>query len=324
MGYGQSVVLLDYSTGKPANVNSEGKLEVTTEIGFSGDIQLGAVEIKDGDTNLRAKVEELNSKNHLYVQGYELDRIMEATKTISGDNADIKAGIQIMDDWDESDRAKVNPIVGQAGVAAGDGNVGANVTRVVSAKDGVYETQMSGDSASIKTAVELIDDAIGTIDSAFSGKVMVEGGKAESTVPTEVADGDAVAKWFDTFGRQILYGANLGIGALDVNEVAPALQQTMEVTLLDAVTATGDSAVVDVSNYNKLTFHEIASGVSTGAALVLRHSLDNTNFAVVNSGDITANGVTEVAISDRKYKYVKANIASRTDGTYSVLMLAGN
>lgn len=45
------------------------------------------------------------------------------------------ASLAIMDDWDESDRAKVNPIVGQAGVAAGAGAVGATVQRVTLASD---------------------------------------------------------------------------------------------------------------------------------------------------------------------------------------------
>ena len=39
------------------------------------------------------------------------------------------ASLGIMDDWDESDRCKVNPIVGQAGVAGGAGAVGATVQR---------------------------------------------------------------------------------------------------------------------------------------------------------------------------------------------------
>lgn len=42
----------------------------------------------------------------------------------------IQAAVQIMDDWDESDRAKVNLIVGQAGIAAGTGTDGATVPRV--------------------------------------------------------------------------------------------------------------------------------------------------------------------------------------------------
>jgi hypothetical protein len=43
--------------------------------------------------------------------------------------------LQIMDDWDESDRAKVNPIVGQAGVQGGSGGVSALTQRVVLATD---------------------------------------------------------------------------------------------------------------------------------------------------------------------------------------------
>lgn len=43
--------------------------------------------------------------------------------------------LQIMDDWDEADRAKVNLIVGQTGVAGGSGTVGATTQRVVLATD---------------------------------------------------------------------------------------------------------------------------------------------------------------------------------------------
>lgn len=41
------------------------------------------------------------------------------------------ASLSVMDDWDESDRAKVNPIVGQAGVEAGSGVITALTQRVV-------------------------------------------------------------------------------------------------------------------------------------------------------------------------------------------------
>lgn len=47
----------------------------------------------------------------------------------------IQAAVEIMDDWDESDRAKVNIIVGQAGVQGGSGTVSANTQRVVLATD---------------------------------------------------------------------------------------------------------------------------------------------------------------------------------------------
>lgn len=55
--------------------------------------------------------------------------------------------LQIMDDWDESDRAKVNPIVGQAGITAGAGSVAANTPRVTHASDDP-----------VTTAVQIMDD----------------------------------------------------------------------------------------------------------------------------------------------------------------------
>lgn len=46
-----------------------------------------------------------------------------------------ETSLAIIDDWDETDRAKVNPIVGQAGVQGGSGTVSANTQRVVLATD---------------------------------------------------------------------------------------------------------------------------------------------------------------------------------------------
>jgi hypothetical protein len=74
---------------------------------------------------------------------------------------DQTTALQIMDDWDESDRAKVNPIVGQAGIAAGAGAVGATVPRVTLASDdpGVaLLTTIDGDTGGILTAAQIIDD----------------------------------------------------------------------------------------------------------------------------------------------------------------------
>lgn len=62
--------------------------------------------------------------------------------------------LQIMDDWDETDRAKVNIIAGQAGVTAGAGAVAANTPRVTLASD---------DPAVV---------ALQTIDNAIAGNEM--------------------------------------------------------------------------------------------------------------------------------------------------------
>lgn len=51
-------------------------------------------------------------------------------KETGGNLAAIAASASVLDDWDESDRAKVNLIVGQAGIAGGTGTDGATVPRV--------------------------------------------------------------------------------------------------------------------------------------------------------------------------------------------------
>lgn len=55
-----------------------------------------------------------------------------ATETTLGN---IQTLLDILDDWDELDRAKVNPVVGQAGLAAGSGVDVANALRVSLATD---------------------------------------------------------------------------------------------------------------------------------------------------------------------------------------------
>jgi hypothetical protein len=64
-----------------------------------------------------------------------------------GNLAGAATSLAIVDDWDESDRAKVNIVAGQAGITAGAGAVGASTPRVTLASD---------DPA--VTALQIIDD----------------------------------------------------------------------------------------------------------------------------------------------------------------------
>lgn len=54
---------------------------------------------------------------------------------IEASGAAAAASLSVLDDWDESDRAKVNPIAGQAGVQGGSGTTNALTQRVVLATD---------------------------------------------------------------------------------------------------------------------------------------------------------------------------------------------
>lgn len=105
--------------------------------------------------------------------------------TLASDDPAVTA-LQIMDDWDESDRAKVNPIVGQAGVAAGAGAVGATVQRVVLATDTTVPN-VSGDVAH---------------DGVNSGNPVQIGVEAiaHGTNPTAVAAGDRTKMYANRAG----------------------------------------------------------------------------------------------------------------------------
>ncbi|WP_192246066.1 hypothetical protein [Mesorhizobium silamurunense] len=85
--------------------------------------------------------------------------------TLASDDAAL-ASLGVMDDWDESDRAKVNPIVGQAGVAAGAGAVGATVQRVTLASDDPAVATLGATSGAA-----VITDANGTIQQYLRGLV---------------------------------------------------------------------------------------------------------------------------------------------------------
>lgn len=61
-----------------------------------------------------------------------------------GNLAAAATSLAIMDDWDESDRAKVNPIVGQAGVQGGAGVVTALTQRIVRSVEATYSASVAG------------------------------------------------------------------------------------------------------------------------------------------------------------------------------------
>ena len=95
-----------------------------------------------------------------------------------------------------------------------------------------------------------------------------------------------------------------------------------KVTILNGVTAVG-SAQTNPENYSKFTFHIISEAVTTGATILIQSSLDGTNWVDLSSDTIASNGAIEHQFTG-KYTYLRANVSSYTDGTYSVLMIAGN
>jgi hypothetical protein len=124
--------------------------------------------------------------------GVELAAVTASNElsVLDSNSAAIKTAVEIMDDWDESDRAKVNPIVGQAGVQGGSGSVSANTQRVVLATD----VALPAGSNSIGTlgANSGVDIGDVTINNAAGGSaVNIQDGGNSITVDGAVTATDA-------------------------------------------------------------------------------------------------------------------------------------
>jgi len=118
----------------------------------------GSLTVDDGGTSLT--VDGTVTANLSATDNAVLDNIDTSTSAAT-------TALQIIDDWDESDRAKVNLIVGQAGIAAGAGAVAATVPRVTLASDdpavallGTIDTDTGNIATNTSTAATRLTNAL--------------------------------------------------------------------------------------------------------------------------------------------------------------------
>lgn len=179
----------------------------------------------------------------------------------------IQTAVQIMDDWDETDRLKVNLIAGQAGIAAGAGAVGATVPRVTLASDA--PAPVAGYSAEVSitrtndTNVYAANDVIGAATGATAAVEFTSMGPSG--------------------GRIIIVSAELEIAASAVIS-----GETSYRAYLYNVTppgALGDNAAFDLPSGDRasfLGFVDFGTPVDLGSTLYVQS--DNIMKAVKLSG----------------------------------------
>lgn len=159
---------------------------------------------------------------------------------------------------------------------------------------------------------------------------------AEGTVPAAGTDGTPLqyGAWFDLYGRQVLYGANIAIGTLDVSEVAPWGTQRMTNVWSQLTTAAPTyTAAVDVSVYHHLTFQVVVAALGAGESVVLQFqgSHDNTSWFNLDdagvSTTISANGNYMFHKDNFVCKYVRVGAMSEVGAganTEDITLYAGN
>ena len=256
------------SLGYP--ISGQGKAAVLTyqvnnpAISLSGDIELGAVEIKDGLTDTRVTVQD------------------GSTMPTSAD-----------------------------AMAVSDPNAHTILTDIKTAVE-----------AAPPSEVEQVPDTVANT------KVVQLGAIAQETVPTAVADGDAVALWADLYGKLITFGDNLALNAKDVNQINQAtLNRLGPITMANAVELTGAHTAVDVSNYHNYTVHVFATDSAAPLSAVdvsVESSIDGSTFTSIADLAITAVGNYEVAVSQQAYAYLRTNITGLSGGSITTKLYCGN
>lgn len=126
-----------------------------------------------------------------------------------GNLAAAATSLAIIDDWDETNRAAVNIVSGQAGITAGAGAVAASTPRVTLASDDpavALLTTMDADSGGMLTSLQIIDNTIIVDDAAFTPattSVNMAGFFADEASTDSVGEGDAGAARMTLDRKQI-------------------------------------------------------------------------------------------------------------------------
>jgi len=198
---------------------------------------------------------------------------------------------------------------------------------------------------------DAMDNAILDIKSAVEGTVSVEDATA-TTINSTL--GDTNTKLDDNNTKLDTANSNLvtingnvvdietlistvvnnTLSTLKTTEQAPLDQQVLDETLLNAVTATGASTDIYTIDKKDLTVEITASSVIDGATILIQATTDNTNYGDLGMVDNTGVVVNEINITESgtyyyeivnasSAKYIRSNITSRIDGTYTVKLLGG-
>lgn len=155
-----------------------------------------------------------------------------------GNLAGAATSLAVIDDWDETDRAKVNIVVGQAGVTAGAGAVAANTPRTTLASD---------DPAVV--ALQVIDDWDES-DRAKVNPIVGQAGVAgntgvvgATTQRVTLATDVALPAGTNAIGK-LAANSGVDIGDVDVTSVVPGTGATNLGKAIDTATGSTDTGVL--------------------------------------------------------------------------------
>lgn len=179
----------------------------------------------------------------------------------------------------------------------------------VSATTQVFRVQPIDGSGSI-----IVNDSIGYVSASAPPKVTVVGGFANMSVPSPVTQSNAVNFWVDEYGRMVFKGFNNSLNAVNTYEIAPGINQYLNVLALSQSTAVTNSLSVDVSLYtNKTVYISASCTLGTGSVSVfIEHSPDGVVW-----WSLTSRSYASSAKDSYSYTSYMPYIQTRTENSIS-------
>lgn len=232
----------------------------------------GTVTVTDGSGALNTIVD---SGSLTCNAGTNLNTSLLALES-GGNLAGAATSLAAIDDWDESDRAKVNPIVGVAGVAAGAGAVGTTTQRMTLASD---------DPA--VTSVQIIDDW----DESDRAKVNPIVGQAG------IAAGNGVSGV--TVPRVTIASDSTGV-------LACTQSGTWNVNNVSGTVSLPTGASTSANQSTQITSLQLIDDiVHSGDAAVSKYSLIGGVLDDTSPGSVTENQAQSLRMSSRRALYIE-------------------
>lgn len=216
-------------------------------------------------------------------------------KESGGNLATIVTSLGILDDFDESDRCKVNLIVGQAGISAGAGAVGATTPRVTLASDDPAVAHLATIAGSVSggmvntelpAAAALADNTANPTAPAVGAFSLIWDGSTWDRAPGNSTDGILVNLGAN---NDVTIGAALPAGGNTIGDVTISGEALVSLQLLDDCVFTDDTPFTPASS----------------KVFAIGCIFDDVASDTVNEGDIGA-----PRMSSRREQYIQVRDAA--------------
>jgi len=159
--------------------------------------------------------------------------------------------------------------------------------------------------------------------------ISVVQGQFVDGVPTEITtDGEAASLLINAFRELIIAGYNRAEGAIDINDIDPAIEDTLQPGAQTTLTAPGDGTPVNVETYHYHIWQVVVAAINTSVDVKINGSIDGTNYGntAASATQYTANDTYFIELVG-KYKYLKPEFdaeAGGTDATITFTYMGGN